>query len=160
MVMVEAVRIREATEDDIQKVIEINLIALPEHYTLDFWLDHLRAWGKAFVVAEVDNKVVGYVMCRVESGLGFMRRKLTKLGHVVSIAVLPDYRRRGIGTMMMEECIKRLKEYYDVGEVYLEVRVSNISAINLYEKLGFKKVKIIKYYYLDGEDAFVMAKIV
>lgn len=158
MVMVEAVRVREATEGDLQKVIEINLIALPEHYTLDFWLDHLRAWGKAFVVAEVDGKVVGYVMCRVESGLGFMRRKLTKLGHVVSIAVLPDYRRRGIGMMMMEECIKRLKEYYDVSEVYLEVRVSNISAISLYEKLGFKKAKIIKYYYLDGEDAFVMAK--
>ncbi|MCS7108753.1 MAG: ribosomal protein S18-alanine N-acetyltransferase [Sulfolobales archaeon] len=156
--MVENITIREATENDIQKVIEVNLIALPEHYTQDFWLDHLRAWGKAFLVAEVDNKVVGYVMCRVESGIGFLRRGLIKLGHVVSIAVLPEYRRKGIGRRIMEESIKRLKEYYNVSEIYLEVRVSNVPAINLYEKLGFRKVKTIKYYYLDGEDAFVMAK--
>ncbi len=152
--------IREATEEDLQNVIEVNLISLPEHYIHDFWLDHLRAWGKAFIVAEVDNRIVGYVMCRVESGIGFLRRGLIKLGHIVSIAVLPNYRRRGIGTMMMFKSLERLKEYYNVNEVYLEVRVGNIPAINLYEKLGFKKVKLIKHYYLDGEDAFVMAKTV
>ncbi len=156
--MGEVIKVREATEEDLQKVIEINLIALPEHYMQEFWLDHLRAWGKAFVVAEVNGEVVGYVMCRVESGIGYLKRSLTKLGHIVSVAVLPDYRRRGIGMMMMEESMRRLKEYYGVGEVYLEVRVSNIPAINLYEKLGFKKVKVLRHYYLDGEDAFVMAR--
>lgn len=150
--------IREATEKDLQEVIKVNLISLPEHYTQDFWLDHLRAWGKAFIVAEVNNRIVGYVMCRVESGIGFFKKGLIKLGHIVSVAVLPDYRRRGIGTMMMFKSLERLKESYSVSEVYLEVRVSNLPAINLYEKLGFKKVRVIKHYYLDGEDAFVMAK--
>ncbi|MEM2158205.1 MAG: ribosomal protein S18-alanine N-acetyltransferase [Sulfolobales archaeon] len=156
--MGENVVVREATEKDIQKVIEINLVTLPEHYTQDFWFDHLTAWGKAFIVAEVDDKVVGYVMCRVESGIGHLKRGLIKMGHVVSVAVLPDYRRRGIGKMMMEESMRRLKEYYNVSEVYLEVRVSNLPAINLYEKLGFRKLKVLKYYYLDGEDAFLMAR--
>ncbi|MEL9997977.1 MAG: ribosomal protein S18-alanine N-acetyltransferase [Sulfolobales archaeon] len=151
------VLIREVSEEDLKKVIEINMISLPEHYPFDFWLDHLRTWGKAFLLAEVNNEVVGYVMCRVETGLGYIRRGIVKLGHIVSIAVHPNYRRLGIGTRLMRESMKRLKEYYNVEEVYLEVRVSNIPAIRLYESLGFKKVKIIKHYYLDGEDAYVMA---
>jgi ribosomal-protein-alanine N-acetyltransferase len=151
------VLIREVSEEDLKKVIEINMISLPEHYPFDFWLDHLRTWGKAFLLAEVNNEVVGYVMCRVEAGLGYIRRGIVKLGHIVSIAVHPNYRRLGIGTRLMRESMKRLKEYYNVEEVYLEVRVSNIPAIRLYESLGFKKVKIIKHYYLDGEDAYVMA---
>jgi len=150
--------IREVSEPDLPKVIEINMISLPEHYPYDFWLDHLNAWGRAFLLAEVGGKVVGYVMCRVETGLGHIKRRLMKLGHVVSIAVLPEYRRMGVGKALMEESLKRLKEFYNVEEVYLEVRVSNIPAINLYEKLGFKKIKVIKHYYLDGEDAYLMAK--
>lgn len=150
--------LREARKEELKEVIEINLICLPEHYPYDFWLDHLDAWGKAFLVAEVDKKIVGYVMCRVESGLGFISNKLSRLGHIVSIAVLPEYRRRGIGRRLMIEVLSRLKNQYDVTEAYLEVRVSNVPAIRLYESLGFKKVKILKYYYLDGEDAYLMAR--
>jgi ribosomal-protein-alanine N-acetyltransferase len=58
----------------------------------------------------------------------------------------------------MVEALRRLKEFYKVNEVYLEVRVSNEPAIRLYEKLGFRKVQRIRFYYLDGEDAWLMAK--
>lgn len=150
--------LREARKEELGDVISINLVCLPEHYPYDFWLDHLNTWGKTFLVAEVDGKIVGYVMCRVESGLGFISNKLSRLGHVVSIAVLPEYRRRGIGRMLMLEALDRLREYYGVNEVYLEVRVSNIPAIKLYESLGFRKVKVLRHYYLDGEDAYLMAK--
>jgi len=47
---------------------------------------------------------------------------------------------------------------YKATECYLEVRVSNTPAINLYSKLGFMIVKIMKGYYADGEDAYVMAR--
>lgn len=150
--------VREVRKEELRDVIEINLLCLPEHYPYDFWLDHLNAWGKAFLVAEVNGKVVGYVMCRVETGLGFINRKLLKLGHVVSIAVLPDYRRKGIGRKLMLESMDRLKIHYGVEEVYLEVRISNTPAIRLYEGLGFKKIKVLKHYYLDGEDAYLMAR--
>ncbi|MCQ4350370.1 MAG: GNAT family N-acetyltransferase, partial [Sulfolobales archaeon] len=46
---------------------------------------------------------------------------------------------------------------YEVNEVYLEVRVSNLDAIRLYERFGFLKMKVLKYYYADGEDAYLMA---
>jgi len=151
--------IREAKEEDLPKIIRINLETLPEHYPDYFWRDHLRLWGKAFLVAEVDRKIVGYIMTRVDRGLGYVYWKpFKKLGHVVSIAVLPEFRRRGIGRKLMLEAMRRLKEIYGASEVYLEVRVSNKAAISLYEKLGFRKVKHLRKYYLDGEDAWLMAR--
>lgn len=151
-------RIRNATEDDLDIVIDINMRCLPEHYPRYFWLEHLRKWNKAFFVAEVDNKIVGYVMCRVELGLGHIKPWIRRLGHIISIAVLEEYRRRGIGKALMIAAMNALKNEYNVHEIYLEVRVSNIPAIRLYEKLGFKVVKVIKSYYLDGEDAYLMAR--
>ncbi|MCD6323911.1 MAG: ribosomal protein S18-alanine N-acetyltransferase [Desulfurococcales archaeon] len=151
--------IREAKEEDLLRIIHINMVSLREHYPEYFWRDHLRYWGKAFLVAEVDGDVVGYVMTRVERSIGYLSRLLPKkVGHIVSIAVHPDYRRRGLGTKLMSEAERRLKEVYGVKEIYLEVRVSNEPAIKLYEKLGYEKVRRVKYYYLDGEDAWIMAK--
>ncbi len=154
-----AVEIREVREEDLADVIGINMVSLQEHYPEYFWRDHLRLWGKAFLVAVLDGKIVGYVMSRVERSLGFIKRSLPKkVGHVVSIAILPEYRRRGIGTRLMIEVMRRLKDVYGAKEVYLEVRVSNEPAIKLYEKLGFQKVRRIRFYYLDGEDAWLMAR--
>ncbi|HDD25562.1 MAG TPA: ribosomal-protein-alanine N-acetyltransferase [Acidilobales archaeon] len=150
--------VRNAKEGDLLTIININLQTLPEHYPYEFWLEHLRKWGKAFFVAEVDNLVVGYVMARVELGFGHLSKRLTRMGHIISIAVLPNYRRKGIGKALMLACIDSLKNHYKASEVYLEVRVSNEPAIKLYEALGFKKVKILESYYLDGENAYLMAK--
>ena len=57
----------------------------------------------------------------------------------------------------MEEAIKGLK-LRGCKEAYLEVRVSNIPAISLYEKLGFRKESVINGYYRDGEAAYLMVK--
>jgi ribosomal-protein-alanine N-acetyltransferase len=51
----------------------------------------------------------------------------------------------------------RGRRVYDCNEGFLEVRISNETAIGLYDKLGFSKVKRNYAYYLDGEDAWVMA---
>ncbi|HDJ83968.1 MAG TPA: ribosomal-protein-alanine N-acetyltransferase [Desulfurococcaceae archaeon] len=150
--------IREARLEDLDQVISINMEALPEHYPRVFWEEHVKRWGKAFLVAEVNGFIVGYIMCRVEWGWGFTKSKLLKKGHVISIAVRKEYRRKGIGRKLMEEAMKALKEVYGAEEVYLEVRVSNKPAINLYEKLGFKIAKRVAAYYLDGEDAYIMVK--
>jgi ribosomal-protein-alanine N-acetyltransferase len=80
-----------------------------------------------------------------------------KKGHVVSRAVLEGYRRKGIGESLMKKGMDSMRDDYGAKEVYLEVRVSNEPAIRLYEKLGFKKVKVIEGYYSDGENAYLMA---
>ncbi len=152
------VRIRPVTIDDIDDVIAANIECLPEHYPLSFWKEHIEKWGRAFYVAEVNRRVVGYVMPRVEEGTGYIKPVRRKLGHIVSVAVREKYRRRGLATMMMVATLDALKKEYSVEEAYLEVRVSNEPAIKLYQKLGFAIVKRLESYYLDGEDAFVMAK--
>ena len=150
--------VRKATLEDIPKVIVINRVTLPENYPEWFWHEHLERWGDAFFVAEVDGKVVGYVMSRVEYGApNISKETLVKKGHIVSIAVLEGYRRRGIGAALMKAAIEALRDKYGCKEVYLEVRVSNEPAIRLYEKLGFQKIRVLPMYYLDGEDAYLMA---
>ena len=152
-------KVRCAAESDLDKVIEINLVSLPEHYPKRFFKNLLDDWGKAFYVAESPTgEVVGYIMTRVEIKPGFFRYFLVKSGHVVSIAVLEQHRGRGLGYALMAHAMKAMFEEYKCSETYLEVRVSNTPAISLYEKLGYKKVKIEKGYYLDGEDAYVMAR--
>ncbi|MEM0352406.1 MAG: ribosomal protein S18-alanine N-acetyltransferase [Sulfolobales archaeon] len=147
-----------SSEEELKRVIEINMETLPEHYPYFFWYEHYELWRDIFLVALVNERVVGYNMCRIEYGIGHVRKGIVKQGHVVSIAVLPEFRRRGIGTALMVKAMDSMKEKYGAGEVYLEVRVSNEPAIKLYEKLGFKKVKVLKRYYMDGEDAYLMAR--
>lgn len=152
-------RIRNATSSDIDKVININMVSLPEHYPRSFYEDLLEHWGKAFYVAEApDGEIVGYIMNRVEVKPGFFKLFLVRSGHVVSIAVLENHRKRGLGYALMAYAMKTMYEEYKCNETYLEVRVSNTPAISLYEKLGYRKVKVEKNYYLDGEDAYVMAR--
>ncbi len=151
--------IRKARKEDIPMVMYINRVSLPENYPEWFFEEHLERWGEAFYVAEIDGKVVGYVMSRVEFGAPYVAEgSIVKKGHIVSIAVLEGYRRRGIGRKLMENALRSLREIYECKEAYLEVRVSNLPAIRLYEKLGFRKIRVIPMYYLDGEDAYLMAR--
>lgn len=151
--------IREAKPEDLDAVIRLNRENLPENYPPYFFKMHRDKFPKAFLVAEFKGEIVGYIMCRVERGHLYTKEKpLGKQGHVISIAVTPRMRRKGIGTQLMLKAMKALREIYGVDEYYLEVRVSNRPAISLYEKLGFKKVHIIRGYYRDGEDAYLMAK--
>jgi ribosomal-protein-alanine N-acetyltransferase len=150
--------IREFTPEDLDAVIRINRENLPENYPPFFFKLHYENFPKAFLVAESGGRVVGYIMCRVETGKLYTMPGVGKQGHIISIAVVPEMRRKGVGRSLMVNAMKALYEHYGVNEYYLEVRVSNTPAINLYTKLGFKPMKTLKGYYLDGEDAYLMAK--
>lgn len=151
--------IRQAYPDDMPAVQKINYRNLPENYPLYFFMDLYRRNPEAFYVAVAPSgEVVGYVMPRVEYKPMFTRRLLGKSGHIVSIAVEPEHRRRGLGYALMAHSLKSLKERYGCVESYLEVRVSNTPAISLYRKLGYVVVKRAHRYYLDGEDAYIMAR--
>jgi ribosomal-protein-alanine N-acetyltransferase len=137
---------------------EINERCLPENYSSYFYRDLYQKYPETFLVAEMDGKIQGYIMCRIERGFSKMGGMLpTRLTHIVSIAVMQAYRRRGIAENLIIEAMKRSVENYDASEMYLEVRTSNKAAILLYDKLNFKKVKRNYGYYMDGEDAWVMA---
>ena len=150
--------VRSFRSDDLNRVMDINVECLPENYSSFFYRDLYRRFPKAFVVAEADGEIQGYIMCRIERGLSKLRGiRPTKLCHVVSIAVRGPYRRRGMASRLIQRSMKNSKEEYNASECFLEVRIGNEAALKLYEKLGFEKVKRNYGYYLDGEDAWVMA---
>ena len=150
--------IRRCNKEDLSDVISINLSSLPENYAYPFFEEVLNELPEAFLVAEKDGMVVGYMMCRNEYGLSTLHKfGLARKGHIVSIAVLEQHRRKGLGQGLVEEALRALKNK-NCSEVFLEVRVSNSEAIKLYEKLDFLKKSEIKWYYRDGESACVMAR--
>ncbi len=73
---------------------------------------------------------------------------------IATIAVLPEYRRKGIGRALLHACEAQLK----TPRLKLSVRATNHSAINLYEQEGYRSMDIWKAYYNDGENAIVMEK--
>ncbi|MCP8313573.1 MAG: ribosomal protein S18-alanine N-acetyltransferase [archaeon] len=151
--------IRKCNKEDLPHVISINLLSLPEHYSDLFFEEILNELSEAFLVAERDGVIVGYIMCRIEYGLSTLHKfGLARKGHIVSIAVLEQHRRKGLGQGLVEEALQALKNK-NCSEVFLEVRISNLEAVRLYEKLGFKVVSRLKWYYRDGEDAYMMGKV-
>jgi ribosomal-protein-alanine N-acetyltransferase len=78
--------------------------------------------------------------------------------HLLNLAVAPEYRLRGLGKCLLANLMYRVA-LYGVRNVILEVRVSNLVARQLYQRLGFKQVGLRKCYYRDnGEDALVLER--
>jgi ribosomal-protein-alanine N-acetyltransferase len=157
--MIRDYAIRFFEEKDLDEVVRINWTNLPENYDNAFFLNLFYHYPKTFVVAEQDGKIVGYMMGRIETGFSELKRfSLIRKGHVVSIAVVPEHRNKGIGSSLLEKALEGFKEC-QVSETFLEVRESNKVAIDLYQKFGFNTSRRIKGYYRDGETAFVMTRI-
>ena len=151
------VTLRRFTNADLDNVMNINRSCLPENYSTYFYLDIYKNCPDAFIVAEAEGRLVGYIMCRVESGFSdFGRMRPSRKGHIVSIAVMPEYRRFGIATSLMFSATSALATY-GCSEAFVEVRVTNEPAIQLYKRIGFEIVRRVPRYYYDGEDAYVMS---
>ncbi len=138
-------------------VIAINRTSLPENYPDQFFLGlHYHA-PKGFLVAIVDDCIVGYIMCRIERGISSFGRFPVKKGHIVSIAVADECRHHGVGTKLIKAGMEGMASY-GAAEFFLEVRKANEAATGIYEKLGYEIKRILKGYYRDGEDAYLMIK--
>jgi ribosomal-protein-alanine N-acetyltransferase len=140
---------------DLTDVTDINLRCLPENYSTSFFLDIHRRYPRTFIVATLNGKVVGYIMCRTD--VGFSGFRIAKKGHVISLAVLSEHRGKGIARALLSKALGSIAEY-GVGECYLEVRVSNKPALDLYQNMGFEIARTIKGYYRNGENAHLMTK--
>ncbi|MHA1310686.1 MAG: GNAT family N-acetyltransferase [Candidatus Helarchaeota archaeon] len=159
--MSENIRLRLFNDNDLNGVVKVNRAALPENYASYFFLEVYYKFPQGFWVAENtrNGSIIGYCMWRVEktfSNFAISLRRI-KIAHLISIAVLEDFRRQKIGERLLKFGMDSMARFYQVQEYYLEVRISNTSAIKLYEKYNFKKIKVLKGYYKDGEDAYLMA---
>jgi len=87
------------------------------------------------------------------------QKRTELLGHVTSLAILHNYRRKGLAAQLMKQLHYQMHNSYDADAVGLHVRVSNKAAAKLYvENSGYIIADVIKDYYQDGEDAYFMRK--
>jgi len=124
------------------QVFEIERLCFTSPFPESYLRSLAESGSDSFLVAIEANRVIGYVSALVRE----------RDAHVASIAVLEDFRRRGVGRALVSELIKSLKLRY-IRTVSLEVRKSNTSAIRFYESLGFERIGLMPSYYEDGEDA-------
>lgn len=137
---------RAMTRDDADAVaaIEAKSFAMPWSRE-DFWREATNELA-TYIVGELDGKIIAYAGAWVSFNQA----------EVMSVAVEPDWRGQGVGTILFGELIKEVKAR-GATAITLEVRPSNTAAIKLYESFGLKSVGRRKKYYLDnGEDALIM----
>lgn len=140
------VRLRKCRETDLAKVLEIERRSFKYPYTYPLFLQYLLREPEGFYLADIEGKVVGYIVTSV----------VNERGYIVSIAVLPKMRRRGIGGELLRKGLVHLQGR--VKEVELQVGVRNEGAIRFYENFCFIRKGIIPHYYPDGEDGLLMGK--
>lgn len=150
--MTEAVPVRTRTmvHDDLAVVSDIERRSYDFPWSHGVFRDCLLA-GYTCVVLERDEQVVGYAILSVAAGEA----------HVLNLCVDPDYRNLGYGDRLLDEVLLRAR-HASVREVFLEVRPSNVNALGLYRKKGFRQIASRRAYYQakDGrEDAAVLSVI-
>mmetsp|Transcript_18549 Transcript_18549/g.24110 ORF Transcript_18549/g.24110 Transcript_18549/m.24110 type:complete len:302 (+) Transcript_18549:175-1080(+) len=162
--------IQVATRSDIPEIQKCNRATLPENYNDAFFESHLSDWPDMSFVAKSEGAVLGYVLGRLEyedrqkfssSSRNFISstefRTKKKCGHITSLAVSEQYRRRGLARKLMHAVHESMIHNYHVHRARLHVRCSNHDALRLYARLGYTIHSVVKGYYADGESAYLMA---
>ena len=134
--------------EHLDQVMSIELKSFKDPWSRELFLSELRNPAAVyFVVLNQEGRVVAYA--------GFW--KVLDEGHIMNIAVDPDFRGMGIGSSLLANVIDYASAL-NIRHLTLEVRESNTVAISLYLKHGFRTEGIRKGYYPDGENAIIMWK--
>ena len=105
-----------------------------------------RARNKSF--GDQPGTVLGFLVAQTEAN---------KAGHIVTIDVVGNARRTGIGSKLMAEAEERLR-VAQIESVYLETMVTNLAGVEFYKRHGYQIIRTEERYYPNGADAFVFAK--
>lgn len=137
------------SEDDLDKVLELEKVLFSDPWTYENYLYELNdnPYSNLYIIKK-DQDIIGY------AGLWV----LFEQGQITTIGINPKYQKQGYGKILLEYLINQAKAK-EAETISLEVRVSNDTAIALYEKYGFITINIRKAYYQDNyEDAYLMMK--
>lgn len=135
-------------KENLPQVLEIEKLSYTNPWTRESFLYEITENPLAtYLVAVEGEKVIGY------GGIWIVLDE----AHITTLAVHPDFRRKGIGEVLLKALIDLAKNRR-VQNIILEVRVSNLAAQYLYKKIGFQPIGIRKKYYTrPEEDAVVMS---
>jgi len=120
---------------------------LSEPYSIYTYRYFIHNWPNICFLAMDEDKCVGAIVCKLD-----IHKKVFRRGYIAMLAVDENYRKQRIGSNLVLRAIKEMAAG-DADEVVLETEITNKSALQLYENLGFVRDKRLFRYYLNGVDA-------
>lgn len=143
-----AIRIARFRLSQLKRILEIESASFgADAYPKELFLDLFRESPGLFLAAKYGLRIAAYMITDVRRGTA----------EVVSIAVHPDYRRRGVAGALMRYTLRALRRGR-IGEVKLMVRRDNEAAIAFYLGFGFRRVRSVARYYENGAAGLLMRK--
>ena len=138
--------IDDMTVSDVQEILAIETASSKTPWSEPLFYNEIFKNMSISRVAKIDGKVVGYICANL----------IIDEGHILNLAVHPEYRRLGIASDMMREMIDVMRDR-QCRSIFLEARVSNEEACKMYENFGFRLLGTRKNYYVSPvEDAVIM----
>jgi len=146
------ISIRDAGLEDLDAILKIENLCFSQDkaYPLNLFLYYLIIPEYHFFVAERGKTLSGFIIGGEREGAD---------AWIITLDVHPSERKQGIG----ESLVYRLEGAFQearIGRVRLQVGVRNISALNLYKKLGYCRISTLRAYYANNEDAYIMSKLI
>jgi ribosomal-protein-alanine N-acetyltransferase len=132
--------------NDLEEAYKIELEVNPSPWKYETFLSSFEVGHKG-LICKNDNQMIGFIIFS----------PISPEAHILSISVRNEMQSKGIGTLLLKSMLDQCKVMH-YKKIFLEVRVSNVKAINFYEKFGFSKDAIRNNYYKDNsEDALLMS---
>lgn len=137
------------SQNDLDAVNAIEMQAFQDPWSKQDFINELESNPYSCIyVKEINGEVVAYVDLWIAY----------ENAEIANIAVKKEFLHQGIASELMQYCLQKIQQI-KCENFTLEVRVSNMNAIKLYEKFGFQTVSKRKKYYADGEDAYLMVQL-
>jgi ribosomal-protein-alanine N-acetyltransferase len=140
-------QLRAMQVDDLDAVMAIEPHIYSHPWTRGNFSDSLNSGHSAWVLAQ-NNKIIGYALLMI----------VLDEAHLLNLSIAKIYQKQGLGRFLLEHMLDISKKYQAVN-MFLEVRASNVSALALYENMGFNEMAVRRNYYpaMNGrEDAILM----
>ena len=133
--------------DDLDAIMDIEPQIYPYPWTRGNFVDSLNSGYSAWVLLH-RGIIIGYSLTMM----------VLDEAHLLNLSIAKNYQKQGLGRYLLEHMVEIAKSH-QMADMFLEVRVSNVSAIALYENMGFNEMEIRRGYYPAAsgrEDAILM----
>lgn len=139
----------DASIQQLDKLYKIETECFTEEAFTKQQIAHLmKDYNSVNLVAKLNGEIVAFVI-----GMIYPERN-TSTGHILTIDVLPSHRRKGIALKLLQEIEKIFREK-GVKSCHLEVREDNTAALKLYQRLGYRKMAKLEWYYVNADGIYL-----
>jgi len=136
------IKIKDSSIKELAEILELEKVCFNSPWSYDMYFSCIKKTYTILKHITYENKIIGFILCEI----------IYDELNLLKIAIHPLYRKQGLALLLVKDLFKNIK----INNIYLEVSVNNIAAINFYTKLGFKTINVRKKYYSNGDDANIM----